>query len=135
VDGLAVAEAGVVRLGDGAPAAAAAEDGEDVVVVADGLEVEEEGRVAELAEGGGGEVGGAVSQDEAGGPAGGAAGLLVVGDVGVEEALDFGGGGEAGEDGALFAGELVGRHPAQVNAPVRRRPRRGSGPWRRGSCA
>ena len=57
VDGRAEAEAGEVGFGDASPQAAFAVDGEDVVVVVDGFEIHEQGRMAVDAEGGGGEQG------------------------------------------------------------------------------
>ena len=72
VDRLAVAEAREVRLRDGAPGAAEPENGEHVVRVLDGFEIEEEGWEAEHAEGRGREdgafeaVGGAFEEDAAG---------------------------------------------------------------------
>src|SRR5476649_1226867 len=123
IDGFAVAESGVIGFRDGAPMPALAEDGQDVVVVAHGFEIEQQGRVADQAQRGGGEqgafhaLGGAVAKHAARRSAGGAEGLLVVSQA-VEEALDFFGGGETAEDGALSRGEGVG-HRVQVSTVER----------------
>src|SRR5439155_7080312 len=53
VDGLTVAQPRVVRFGNGPPTLPDAEDCDNVVHILDGFEVEEEGREAEHAEGGG----------------------------------------------------------------------------------
>jgi len=55
VDGGAEAEAGKVGFGDAAPEFALAVDGEDMIVVVDGLEIDEQGRVAIDAKSGGSE--------------------------------------------------------------------------------
>src|SRR5215813_3775353 len=57
IHGLAIAQPGVARLGDGAPAATKPEDGDHMVQVLGGLEVKEKWRQPENAECGGGEDG------------------------------------------------------------------------------
>jgi hypothetical protein len=100
---------------------ALAEDGEHVIVVVNGLEVEEKGRVAQHAERSRAEerslhaVRGAVAENSPGGAAGGAAGLLVVGEVHIQESLNLRGRVQAAEHGAFGWGEGVGGHSAQVN--------------------
>ena len=113
IDRLAEAKTGVVGLGDSAPAVALPEEREHVIVVADGFQIEQEGFESLDTERGGAEegafqaLGRAVAEDSAGAAAGGAFGLLVVGQV-VEKALDALGIGEATEKGQLASMESVG---------------------------
>lgn len=105
VDGGAETEAGEVGLGEAAPEAALAVEGDDVVVVVDGFEIHEQRGAALDAEGGGGEhcalhaVALALAEDTGGRP--GSVSVLVL--EFVEEALDAGGGVE-GAEGAEIAG-------------------------------
>src|ERR1039458_5481873 len=107
---LAEAESREVGFRQGAPMPEAAEDGEHVIVVPHGFEVEQQRRLAHHGQSGGGEqgalhaVGGAVPEDAARRAAGGAGRFLVVPQV-VEESLDFLGRLQAAEDRALAGGE------------------------------
>lgn len=57
VDGFAVAEAAVVAFGNGAPEAVPLEEGEDVIIIVFGLQVQQEGPVTKAAEGRGAKEG------------------------------------------------------------------------------
>lgn len=109
-DRLAVAQAGEVGFGDCAPVVVAFVERQHVVVVAVGGEhVNDERRMAEPAQGGGGEGGAveavtdAVAQDPE------RATINVFGTVSqrIEEGLNFGRAGEAGEELTLGFGEQV----------------------------
>ena len=105
VDGSAETEAGEVGLGEAAPEAALAVEGDDMVVVVDGFEIHEQRGAALDAEGGGGEhcslhaVALALAEDAGGRPCGVSVLVFEV----VKEALDAGGGIE-GAEGAEIAG-------------------------------
>src|SRR5579872_49892 len=95
INRLTVSEARVVRLGDGSPAALLAEDGENVIVVANGFEVDQERRKSEQTQRGGTEksafhaVPEAIAEDAARRAATGAVLFLVVPDLFIEKALDL----------------------------------------------
>jgi hypothetical protein len=86
-----------------------------VIVVTDGFQIEKEGLESLDTESGCAEqgafeaLGGTVAEDATGAAAGGACGLLVIGQV-VEKALDSLGSGEAVEEGQLTGMESVGGH-------------------------
>ena len=120
VDGFAEAETAVVGLSNSSPTAVLLEDGEHVVVVAHGFEIEEQGRMALDSESGRGQerafkaVADPVAQDAAGRADGFAVGFLVVGDVDIEEALDFVGSLEGLEDAQFTGIEAVGGNGHQL---------------------
>jgi hypothetical protein len=112
IDRFAEAESGVIGLGDSSPTATLSKDGEDVVVVADGFEVEEERGMAEHAEcgradeGTGHAMGRAVAECHAGRTAARSIRFFVVLEFLIEESLDLVGSGECAEDGAFGAREV-----------------------------
>lgn len=105
VDGCAETETGEVGFGDAAPELALAIDGEDMVVVVDGFEIDEERRMTVDAKSGSGQerafeaVALALAKDTLRGTGG----VSVLVGEGVDELLDFGGGVE-GAQGAVMLG-------------------------------
>src|SRR5262249_43208857 len=110
------AQSSEIRFGDGAPAAVPAEDGQHMIVVADGFEVEQQ-RLESLdsqrrrAEQRSFEtLGQPVAQDAARAAAGGPAFFLVVGNLIVQKSLNPLGRAEPAQDGELSSEKTIGAH-------------------------
>jgi len=114
IDGLAVAQTGIVGLGDRTPATIPAIHGQDVIVVADRLQIDQQRWIAEHPQRRGGEhsalhaVRCAVAQHAPGRPARWPIRLFVVGNLVIQELRDFFWSAQAAEAGALARVEWVG---------------------------
>ena len=125
IDGLAEAQAGVVGLGDGAPAAVDAEERQHVVVIPHGFQIKQQRFVSQPAKRGGGEqralhtVRRLVAKRHARRAAGGAVRLQIVGQL-VEEGLNPGRALQAPEQGAFVRIEIFEGHgfPTAYNEKV-----------------